>query len=197
MENKQEIAIAFCSIIGGATGGIGHHVYNKTYNQSEVQGTFVADGLSGVIAGFIGITFIAWKLKCDFNLRQITAITMSLGLGFHAVFGGIKNVVSMQSQIYKLQDAVTTEQQAAIENLSAIASTIKDPEIKKQAIASFADIAERSEDPEMPIDAIKNLALESRDTVKVEAVETLSTIVDNSENQEIVESANKAIEEIK
>jgi hypothetical protein len=33
--------------------------------------------------------------------------------------------------------------------------------------------------------------------VKVEAVETLSTIVDNSENQEIVESANKAIEEIK
>lgn len=192
---SSEIPIALCSIIGGATGGIGHHVYSKTYNSNEVQGTYVADGLSGIIASFIGIVFISWKFKQDFTLRQIAAIGMALGLVFHAVFGGIKNVAKMQTQIYQLQDAVATEQQYSVENISAIALESKDPKIKEKAIAAVADIAERSDEPEKPIEAIKNLALESRDSVKIGAVEKLSTIVDKTDNQEIVSSAVAAINE--
>jgi hypothetical protein len=193
---NKEIAIASTTAIGGFIGGIGNYTYNQQYNSESIQGTIVSDGLSGLIAGYIGVVFIAYKLKKDFNLTQIMAIAMAIGLAFHAVFGGIKSIVNAQTKIYQLENAVQKEQQIAVENLSAIAIDSKNPEIKKEAIAAVADIAERSENPEKSLSAIQDLAENSRDAVKIDAVEQLSAIVESSQDQETVKKAQALIEEL-
>ncbi|MDJ0595667.1 MAG: HEAT repeat domain-containing protein [Pleurocapsa sp. MO_226.B13] len=194
MKNQQqEVYLTIASTLGGAVGGIGHHHYNKNYNASSIQGTIASDALSGLIAGFIGITFIALKFKKEYSLRQVCAIAMGIGLAFHAVFGGIKSIVTAQTQIYRLQREVETEQSESIEKIQALAAR-GDSYVKQEAIEKLAEIGKRSNQPEKSIAAIQNLARDSSDEeVKQEAIEGLTDIASESESFTVVEEAVEAI----
>lgn len=186
--NNEEILRTIVYTVGGGLGGYANNI-QTTPTYTHFNSIFL-----GIIAANILGAIIEYKYKKVFKLRFVGAIALAGGLCSPGIINGVKVFVQLPFENYQLRNAVALEQHENLEANKTIILTSTDPKLKKEALQEIGEVVKRSDRPQDTIPTISEIAQAQDLETKEFAIEKLSTIVDSSEDINVVASGTEAIE---
>lgn len=187
-EKKREILLVPIQISGGTIGGIAQ--YYSVSRDAIPNGSITVYGFLGGVAGAIAVTLIAARLKQDLSLRHNFVGAIATGFAFDLVLKGIVSILTLQSQVQRLETANISAQYEHINTLSEVAQVQNPAQRKQKIINRISDIASTTSDrtiKEKAISAVDETAEISSQEIKLNTIKDLKELALNTDDPEIKE----------